>query len=97
MPFWKCRIGNGDQVPKARMFSLMSFPMKYRSGTTAIVGFKRERKRGGWVGERERWKIQSKWHLHVGIRASLILGALQRKLSLHSTSHFVLTSLIMYK
>lgn len=87
MPFWKCRIGNGDQVPKVRMFSLMGLPMKYRS----------EDHCNSLSEEREKWKIQSKWHFHLGTGASLILKILQRKLSLHSLNHSVLTSLIMHK
>lgn len=87
MPSSKCRIGNGDQVPKVRMFSFMGLPMKYRS----------EDHCSRLSEERERWKIQSKWHFHLDTGASLILRTLQRKLFLHSLNHSVLTSLIMHK
>lgn len=58
--------------------------------TTVTVCLRREK-------EGEKWKTQSKWHFHLVTGASFILRTLQRKLSLHSLNHFVLTSLILYK
>lgn len=47
MPFWKHRAGNRDQIPKIRMFSLMSLPIKYRSKDHCDGCLSRERERNG--------------------------------------------------